>query len=62
MAAKFTLLLLVAVLGPSLSVAFSHLPDYDEDYYYGSSDVSTMETLFLVSRAKDLGKKKHDSG
>ena len=45
MAAKFALLLLVAVLGPSLSDAFAHLPDYDSDFEYGSNDVSTTKAV-----------------
>ena len=39
MAAKFALLLLVAVLGPSLSVA--QYTDYDSDYDSTIHDVST---------------------
>ena len=40
MAAHVALLLLIAVLGPSLSVAWSDYDDYDSDYDSGSNNVS----------------------
>ena len=48
MAARLALLLLVAVLGPSLSVAWPDYysdsdSDYDSDYDYGSNNVSTND-------------------
>ena len=46
MAAMVALLLLVALLGPSLSDAFAHLPDYDTDWEYGI-DVSTFNEPYL---------------